>query len=69
MTYNNLTSASFSANFAYLGGERGGGREGQREWYTCTHVIGCLKALFLGDNDLNRFPPNMEKFIHLEVVG
>lgn len=72
LTYNNLTSASFSANFAYLGGERGGGgggREGRREWYTCTRVIGCLKALFLGDNDLNRFPPNMEKFIHLEVVG
>ncbi len=30
---------------------------------------GCLKALLLGDNDLNRFPPSIEKFVHLEVVG
>ncbi|XP_011404741.1 PREDICTED: ras suppressor protein 1-like [Amphimedon queenslandica] len=32
------------------------------------YLGGCLKALFLGDNDLNRFPPNMEKFILLEVL-
>ena len=30
---------------------------------------GCLKALLLGDNDLNRFPPSIEKFVHLEVVS
>jgi Leucine-rich repeat (LRR) protein len=32
------------------------------------YLGGCLKALFLGDNDLNMFPPNIEKFLHLEVL-
>ena len=32
-------------------------------------IIGCLRALFLGDNDLTMFPPNIEKFVHLEVVS
>lgn len=49
LTYNNLTSSSFSANFAYLGE--------------------CLQALYMGDNDLDQFPPNIEKFVFLKVVG
>lgn len=48
LTYNNLVSSSFSANFAYLGG--------------------CLRALYMGDNDLKHFPPHIDKFTLLEVV-
>ena len=49
LTYNNLTSSSFSANFAYLGE--------------------CLRALYMGDNDLTVFPPNIGKFTKLEIVS
>jgi len=49
LTYNNLTSSSFSANFAYLGE--------------------CLRALYMGDNDLAEFPPHIGKFSKLEIVS
>lgn len=49
LTYNNLTSSSFSANFSYLGE--------------------CLRALYMGDNDLTDFPPHIEKFIFLQIVS
>ena len=49
LTYNNLTSKSFSANFAYLGE--------------------CLRALYMGDNDLTEFPPHIEKFVFLQIVS
>ena len=49
LTYNNLTSSSFSANFAYLGE--------------------CLRALYMGDNDLIEFPPHIGKFTKLEIVS
>ena len=29
----------------------------------------CLRALYMGDNDLTEFPPQIEKFIHLEIVS
>lgn len=32
------------------------------------YLGGCLRALFLGDNDLNMFPPSIEKFTSLEVL-
>ena len=34
----------------------------------CTPVA-CLRALYLGDNDLTEFPPSIEKFVQLEVVS
>ena len=36
--------------------------------FLCFFFLACLRALFLGDNDLTAFPPKMEKFVHLEVV-
>jgi Leucine-rich repeat (LRR) protein len=32
------------------------------------YLGGCLRALYMGDNDLKYFPPNMDKFVHLEVL-
>ena len=29
----------------------------------------CLRALYMGDNDLTEFPPQIEKFVHLEIVS
>ena len=29
----------------------------------------CLRCLYMGDNDLTEFPPQIEKFVHLEIVG
>ena len=34
-----------------------------------TVTAGCLRALYMGDNDLTAFPPHIEKFVHLEVVS
>lgn len=28
----------------------------------------CLRALYMGDNDLTEFPPQIEKFVHLEIL-
>lgn len=33
-----------------------------------TYLGGCLRALYMGDNDLTAFPPKIEKFVHLEVL-
>ena len=48
-------------------------------FYTCynylvltlksTVTAGCLRALYMGENDLTVFPPHIEKFVHLEVVN
>ena len=29
----------------------------------------CLRCLYMGDNDLTAFPPQIEKFVHLEIVS
>ena len=29
----------------------------------------CLRCLYMGDNDLTEFPPQIEKFVHLEIVS
>jgi len=34
-----------------------------------TVTVGCLRALYMGDNDLTALPPHIEKFVHLEVVS
>eukprot|EP00731_Ephydatia_muelleri_P033544 Em0032g6a len=33
-----------------------------------TYLGACLRALYLGDNDLTEFPPSIEKFVQLEVL-
>ena len=70
LTYNNLTIQSFSANFGYLGGKIAETSHIHycTEYYSLLPFLACLRALFLGDNDLTAFPPKMEKFVHLEVV-
>ena len=66
LTYNNLSDDSFPGNFSYLGGITIYG------WYMCYHLCvpsGTLRALYMGDNDLNGFPPSIEKFELLQVVN
>lgn len=66
VTYNNLSDDSFPGNFSYLGGQY------------CCHCVtnswhvtteGTLRALYMGDNDLNSFPPSIDKFELLQVVN
>jgi len=65
LTYNNLSDDSFPGNFSYLGGQY------LSCFVTneCCTTTGTLRALYMGDNDLNSFPPSIDKFELLQVVN
>lgn len=65
LTYNNLSDDSFPGNFSYLGGYLS-----YLSVMCFTYMAsGTLRALYMGDNDLNSFPPSVEKFELLQVVN
>lgn len=65
LTYNNLSETSFPGNFFMMGKKK----KTSHQKPLFNFFLETLRALYLGDNDLEYFPPEIKQLKNLQIVS